>query len=940
MLLLALIRLVASPGVEAGQAPGEGWTLRVNVLDETNSSIEEASVVAISRDGKRLQAEHIGTGLYRLSATEPGRYTIRVEAKDFIPYAEESVEIGTATDRILRVVLRIKAQDMQIFVTSALPASAIPQFLGGVRVLRGAALDSLPSNEEAMRAYLRLLAPRSSGPFGPTIIVDGFAGAGLPPKSAIREIRINDNPFSSEYNDVGTSRVEILTKPGTDNWQSNLFSSFSDESLNSRNAFAPARAAFQHRNYGLTTGGPIVANRLNFRTDLERLERDDNAVINATVLDSTFNIQPWNRTLIKPARDYKINSTINYQISARNTLAATLQLSDQKSWNEGIGRFSLESRAYKFLRNSQTFRLSETLAGDTSINEFRFQFIRQRTRREGDDSQPAIEVPDAFITGASEIGRATEHTDSYVVNNHTTWTRKNHTFKGGVQLRYATPVSTTSNNRSGTYTFTGRTAPQLDETDNPVVAGGQFVLTAITNIESYRRTRVFQQRGLTPDRIRVLGGGPSLFSISSGGAAATIRQYEAAAFIQDDWQARANLSINFGVRFETQNHVGRKLDVAPRFSLAWALAPKTVVRAGSGLFYERFSEEMTMQARLFSGSVQSQFFTADFDVLNQFPAKVSVDQLTNASIPQAVWRTAGDLRAPYKMHSSTSFEQVLPWKSTLGLTFNHTRSLHTLRARNANAPLYSGIRPYANQGEILQFESSGDGSEKQFIVNTTHNLSDRTALWTTYTLSDSRTNTDGPYTFPANAYNMTSEYGRSATSARHTFYAGGWLNTVGKVELTPMIVWRSGLPFNITTGRDTNGDSQFMERPAFAADMTRTSVVQTRFGAFDLEPQPGQPIIPRNFAAGPGFAVVNLRAARYFYLRNAAGSGISGAGRTRLVMIAVQVQNLFNTSNPGIPIGNLSSPLFGRSADAAGDFGFGSNSAGTRRVELSLNFAF
>jgi hypothetical protein len=187
---------------------------------------------------------------------------------------------------------------------------------------------------------------------------------------------------------------------------------------------------------------------------------------------------------------------------------------------------------------------------------------------------------------------------------------------------------------------------------------------------------------------------------------------------------------------------------------------------------------------------------------------------------------------------------------------------------------------------------------------------------------------------------MTSEYGRAATSARHTFYAGGWLSTIGKIEFTPMIVWRSGLPFNITTGRDSNGDSQFMERPAFATDMARTSIVQTRFGAFDLEPLPGQAIIPRNLGVGPSFAVFNLRAAKYFYFRTASAPVPSSARSARLVMFAVQVQNLFNTSNPGVPVGNLSSPLFGRSTDAAGDFGFGSNSAGTRRLELSFSFAF
>ena len=66
-----------------------------------------------------------------------------------------------------------------------------------------------------------------------------------------------------------------------------------------------------------------------------------------------------------------------------------------------------------------------------------------------------------------------------------------------------------------------------------------------------------------------------------------------------------------------------------------------------------------------------------------------------------------------------------------------------------------------------------------------------------------------------------------------------------------MIV-RSGQPFNITTGRDNNGDTVFTDRPAFATDLAKPGVVVTRFGAFDPNPAPGQAIIPRNYGEGPG----------------------------------------------------------------------------------------
>jgi hypothetical protein len=151
----------------------------------------------------------------------------------------------------------------------------------------------------------------------------------------------------------------------------------------------------------------------------------------------------------------------------------------------------------------------------------------------------------------------------------------------------------------------------------------------------------------------------------------------------------------------------------------------------------------------------------------------------------------------------------------------------------------------------------------------------------------------------------------------------------GGIEFTPLVVWRAGTPFNITTGQDNNGDSLFTDRPAFATDLNLPSVVKTLFGNFDLNPIPGQQIIPRNYGMGPEFFIVNLRASKRFAFNE----------RTSMILSA-QGQNLFNRTNPGIPIGNLSSSSFGASHSAAGDWGFGSNNAGNRRFDLSVFFAF
>jgi hypothetical protein len=164
----------------------------------------------------------------------------------------------------------------------------------------------------------------------------------------------------------------------------------------------------------------------------------------------------------------------------------------------------------------------------------------------------------------------------------------------------------------------------------------------------------------------------------------------------------------------------------------------------------------------------------------------------------------------------------------------------------------------------------------------------------------------------------------------------------------------SGSPFNITIGRDINGDTLFTERPAFATDLTKPGVVVTRFGAFDPNPVAGQGIIPRNFETGPSFFTTNLRISKTWGFggeRALAGAGAGGqtgggddsGGTTQRynLTFSVNIQNLLNNVNLAAPVGNLSSPLFGQSTSTAGRFGFGgAQAAGNRTIEALVRFSF
>src|SRR4030095_862112 len=118
--------------------------------------------------------------------------------------------------------------------------------------------------------------------------------------------------------------------------------------------------------------------------------------------------------------------------------------------------------------------------------------------------------------------------------------------------------------------------------------------------------------------------------------------------------------------------------------------------------------------------------------------------------------------------------------------------------------------------------------------------------------------------FPANSYNTTNEYSRVGFIPSFNFFTGGTIILPKlKINLNPFIVISAGRPFNIVTGRDTNGDGLFTERPAFATAQTDPADLRrTKFGDFDLNPRPGQALIPRNYGIGPSFFSVNIGISR------------------------------------------------------------------------------
>jgi hypothetical protein len=961
-LKLALTLIAVLFGANFALAQSSTGNLRGQVQDVLGGLVVGGTVTATDSTGVARTATTNEQGQYAFAALPPGRYTVQVNAPGFELYSNPEIDVTAGATRSLNVTLNVTIQNEEVTVAAESPVSVEPESEAGAIVIRGADLDALPDDPDDLTDALQALAGPSAGPEGEgEIYVDGFSGGRLPPKESIREIRINKNPFSAEYERLGYGRIEIFTKPGTDKLRGQAFFNFSDESLNARNPFALTRAPFQSRRYGGNLSGPIIQKKASFFLDFQRNETDENDVINAIILDPALNPIAFNQTLATPVRRTTFSPRIDWQLNPSNTLVARYSYQQTRSLNQGVGDFNLPERAFDSEGTQHTIQLTETaIINQKVINETRFQFVRESSNRTGGLFAPTIIVQDAFTSGGAQVGLSTNNQDRFELQNFTSWGWGRHSLKAGARLRHVRINDVSEQNFAGTFTF--------------------------TSLEQYRQTL-----------LSTTGVIPTQFSISAGNPLVRISRTDFSPFIQDDWRVRPNLTISAGLRYDWQTNIGSGLNFAPRLAFAWSPGSggqnrqqQTVIRGGFGVFYSILNESLLLQTERFDGVNQQQFLVIAPDpndtseraqsarlILGQFPDPLTVEELLGFQVPQTTRRLAPDIQTPYTLQTALSLERQLPWRTTLSVNFVNARTLHLLRSRNVNAPLpVALVRPMPGQGNIFQYESSGRFNQQQLIVNVNSRLSQRFSLSANYVFNHARSDSDGANTFPANQYDLSGEYGRSSQDIRHRFTLFGTISGLPwGIRLSPIVIANSGRPFNITVGRDLNGDTLFTDRPAFATDLSDPGVRVTPYGTFDVTPSPGQEIIPRNYATGPAFFVVNLRASKSFGFGEvsqasagaAGGGGGRGGGGRRgggggrgsagedgdnveghryNLNFSISAQNLFNNTNAGLPVGNLSSPFFGQSINTAGAFGRGGGGGsdrqaiGNRRVELQLRFSF
>lgn len=924
----ALLAFLAAAPLHA-QQPAQSSISGV-ITDPSGALVSAATITlhpaAGSTPEQDLTTLTLRTGRFNLTAPS-GTYTVTVSAPGFAPSPPTSVSLSPTHPATLDIRLKIESQAQEITVSDADPVD--PDSNGDAIKLNQRQIDNLPADSAQMLQQLQAL----SGGDAPELYVNGFSGGKLPPRASIREIRINQNPYSAQNDTNPTNgQIQVFTKPGADKFHGSLFVFGNDSSFNSLSPFVKSEPPYHAISAYPSLSGPINKHNSFFLGGGTSIFNTNN-IVDAQTVDAAGNPLAISQAVSDPFNEEHFEVRIDSAIRSKSTLTSRYALDRNHQANGGVGQFSVASQGYDNLSTVQTLQLSNSQILSTKIvNDTRFQYIRTRVHQTPNSFAQSIVVQGAINDGGSNAGEYRDNQDRYELQNYVSASEGKHYLSFGGRFRYTRDSNQSRANYNGQYLFSSLTAYQL--TIQGIAAGS------------------------TPAQIRSNGGGASQYSITTGSPSVVVSVGDAALYFQDDWKARPNLTLSTGLRFETQTSIADHADFAPRFGISYGFGvrnkkpPVWVARLGSGFFYKRFGSGYVLQSIRQNGITQQQFIVTNPDTFPNTQPPITGTQ--SGQVSASTYQISPTLCAQSLFSTTLSLQRQLGPYGSATVSFVEGRGVHNLVTRNINAPLPgtfnpaiagSGVRPLGGTGNVYRYDSAGVNRSHLLTFNVNFHYKQRVYFNGYYRLRSEQS--DGSGGAPSNSYDLADDYGRASNDIRNNLTFSIYGELYKGIYLSSFVRAQSGTPFNIVVGQDLNGDSSFNDRPAFASDLSRSSVVHTAYGNFDVAPVPGQIIIPVNYGTGPAFAVASFTVGRTFEfghpIKPAADAPKLKPGekprkpdRPYSLDLLLSAENVFNHPNYAVPVSTLGSPLFGKFTSLATSYQGSAN----RLVNLQLFFHF
>jgi len=835
----------ASPSVHGVVADPTGAIVpnaEVDLLDTTG-----AVAGTIHSDGEgnfQIAAPHSGN--FTLVVSEPGFETVRTPVVIASPASLASGAIATPampSPASVHIVLPIAAVASMVRVNSDSSEDlTAPDTNHDSSVMTSSDLKSLPIFDNdyasAMSAFLDSSASDSGGT---GLMVDGVeANRATVSASAIKEIHINQDPYSAQYYYPGRGQMEIITKSTAEHYHGQFNFLFRNSALNAQNELAPSKPFEQRQNYEGHVTGPIPhMPKSSFLGSFNRVQYDQDSVIYAVLAPTLANPSgAYLANVYAPSRDTEFSTRVAHQF--RDGVSGYVQYSyqDSTAQNQGVGGQTLAPGGYNNQYREDDFvaHLDQALSA-TKLNQISIVGERDWNRNSNVAEAPKINVAGDFSTGSAQADSlGTEY--NVRVYDMMTWTRGRNTVKAGAGTPHIDRRAFDDHtNEFGTYTF----GPTL-------AADGVTVLE--TALDNYSANL------------------PSAFTESTGVVHFVYHQQEMGAFVQDQFKATKNFTITPGLRYDWQNFLATKrLGFSPRVSFAWLLNEdsKTVLRGGGGIYYDRFGSGPLLDLARYGNAARRAL------VLSLNPATLPATgcvPITNCftlnAQPPNLAQLAPNVKIPYQIQYGLSLERQLGEKATGVVSVYSSRGIDSFRSVDINAPTpQSGytVRPKPAYGRIRQMQSAGFWSGDGMDISYRGRLDKYFTGFGRYTWSRYDSNTGGIGWYPQNQYAPNDEWARAGFDRRNRLGMYAMFNPESVLNLSAGIFANSGSPWTITTGTDAYGDDLFNTRPDGVAPNTETLPsyvdLDVRWGHdFAITPDKDEEAPKVGFSAG-AFNVLN-----------------------------------------------------------------------------------